>query len=140
MRQNYASHRASRRERLRQARLANPEHFKALQRASYARHRERRCAESRAKVGFNTRMSWLRRLRRMGITEAEYNRRFEQQGGLCLICEKPGEGRFKRLCADHNHKTGKFRGLICNQCNSGLGHFKDNSYFLRAAIAYLEAT
>lgn len=52
----------------------------------------------------------------------------------CEICEKVG-GR--RLSYDHDHKTGRFRGWICRQCNLGLGYFKDDIAILKFAIDYL---
>lgn len=40
---------------------------------------------------------------------------------------------------DHNHESNKFRGMLCNHCNRGLGNFKDNIEILKKAILYLEA-
>lgn len=48
-----------------------------------------------------------------GIAEYEY--RLKAQGGVCAICSKPPKRR--RLCVDHNHRTGKVRGLLCDLCN-----------------------
>lgn len=62
------------------------------------------------------------------------------QDGKCAICGKgPGgmSNTKKRLVVDHNHKTGKIRGLLCGSCNIGLGHFKDNVEILKSAIKYL---
>lgn len=42
------------------------------------------------------------------------------------------------LCVDHDHKTNKFRGLVCGRCNQGLGHFQDNIEILKLAIKYLK--
>lgn len=48
-------------------------------------------------------------------------------------------GRYKdSSCADHCHQTERQRGILCPQCNSGLGHFKDNIEALSAAIEYLK--
>jgi len=47
-------------------------------------------------------------------------------------------GKIYALVMDHNHKTGKFRGMLCNHCNRGLGNFKDNINNLQAAINYLQ--
>ena len=46
-------------------------------------------------------------------------------------------GKIYSLVMDHNHETGKFRGMLCNHCNRGLGNFKDNINNLQAAINYL---
>jgi hypothetical protein len=57
----------------------------------------------------------------------------------CAICsEKAPE--HKSLCVDHNHKTGKIRGLLCGNCNLMIGLVKDNPTILRHAITYLETS
>jgi hypothetical protein len=65
-----------------------------------------------------------------------------QQDGLCAICgskEIPAKsGQQRRLSIDHDHETGRIRGLLCSKCNTGLGFFRDNIRFLRSAIRYLE--
>jgi hypothetical protein len=76
-------------------------------------------------------------LAKRGLTEDEYNRLFEQQGGVCAICGHTGTGKHGYLCVDHDHKTGKVRGLLCNSCNMGLGHFGDNASILKKMIDYL---
>lgn len=53
----------------------------------------------------------------------------------CEICGDPVAGLTHHL--DHDHKTGRLRGVLCNHCNSGLGHFRDSPERLTAAIAYL---
>lgn len=60
-----------------------------------------------------------------------------QQGGVCKICLKPPTKSKKFLSVDHDHKTGKVRGLLCNRCNSGIGYFKDNTSLMLTAISYL---
>lgn len=72
--------------------------------------------------------------RRHGITPEEYEMMFEGQEGRCAICGKP---QARRLNIDHDHATGKIRGLLCSRCNLGLGYFKDNIDNLNAAVAYL---
>ena len=72
---------------------------------------------------------------RYGITEEQYDLLFDLQEGCCAICKQ----RFaKRLDVDHCHDTGTVRGLLCNNCNRGLGHFKDNVDYLQSAINYLQ--
>lgn len=73
-----------------------------------------------------------------GITIVEYNQMLLNQNDSCLIC-KVHKSNFKRaLSVDHDHKTGKIRGLLCAFCNTGLGYFKDNVEFLERAIKYLK--
>lgn len=74
-----------------------------------------------------------------GLTHQEFLDLMERQQGLCAICEvvlEEGRGKDK-LAVDHDHVTGVIRGLLCQQCNSGLGYFRDNPLILQAAIAYL---
>jgi len=69
------------------------------------------------------------------LKHPEYDKMFLKQKGRCKIC---GERVKKyRLSLDHCHKTGKIRGLLCNNCNLALGNFKDNVRFLKKAIKYL---
>ncbi len=70
-----------------------------------------------------------------GITLEDYETMLKQQEGRCAICKnKPNK---KSLSVDHNHDTGKIRGLLCNNCNQGLGRFQDNPEILQIASAYL---
>lgn len=81
--------------------------------------------------------------RQFGITLEEYQKLFESQQGLCAICSQPESvvdwrsKEVKRLAVDHCHKTGKIRGLLCTNCNHGLGKFKDNPMLLQKALDYL---
>ena len=71
------------------------------------------------------------------ITIETYEEIYRNQNGVCAICEKLNISG-KRLAVDHNHSTGKIRGLLCNKCNTGLGNFNDNSEFLFKASEYLK--
>lgn len=73
--------------------------------------------------------------KRYGITSIEYDQMYLKQKGLCLVCELP-----EKLYVDHCHNTKKVRGLLCNSCNLGLGHLKDNIDNLKRAIKYLRKT
>ena len=76
--------------------------------------------------------------KRYGITVDDYNSMLEEQGHRCAICkaESPDK-RCVRFHVDHCHTTGKVRGLLCNNCNIGLGKFQDNPQFLIEAAKYL---
>lgn len=74
---------------------------------------------------------------RYGITEQQYNELLKSQNNSCALCstqEPGGKGCFH---IDHDHQTGEVRGLLCHQCNTGLGLFKDNPDTLQKAIHYL---
>lgn len=76
-----------------------------------------------------------------GITLLDYNEMFEKQNGLCFICGNPeisGISRDNNLLVDHNHATGKVRKLLCNNCNRGLGAFRDNIAIMERAIQYIK--
>jgi uncharacterized protein YlaI len=60
-----------------------------------------------------------------------------KQKGCCAICGKHQTILNKTLNVDHCHKTGKIRGLLCTNCNHGLGKFYDNAEVLKVAINYL---
>lgn len=77
-----------------------------------------------------------------GITEDDYQRMLREQDGKCAICgtDNPGipsRPTSERMCVDHDHATGRVRGLLCQPCNSGLGKFRDDPNALRAAAEYI---
>lgn len=75
-----------------------------------------------------------------GMSLEEYNLMYEQQGGCCAICgihERDSSGRWHKLHIDHSHITNKVRGLLCNDCNIGIGYLKDNPEILLNASRYL---
>ena len=74
------------------------------------------------------------RRREYGLTEEEYNSMVLKQNNICAICNKYSE---KTLFIDHNHETGKVRGLLCSNCNTGIGLFKEDIVSLSRAIDYL---
>ena len=62
-------------------------------------------------------------------------KRLKKQITSCQIC-----GKKEDLVVDHNHKTNVVRGILCNHCNRGIGHFLDNESLLKLAIKYLIKT
>jgi len=74
-------------------------------------------------------------MRNFGITKAEYDAMVKSQKGRCAICGDPPK---TNLAVDHDHTTGKIRGLLCTNCNLGMGHFRDDVDRLRIAVRYLE--
>jgi len=90
------------------------------------------------------RQGWNNRDRRIrygahGATLDDYDRLFAEQQGKCAICGSTNSGASNntRFAFDHCHETGESRGLLCYQCNVGLGSFQDDIARLRSAIAYL---
>ena len=66
----------------------------------------------------------------------EYNKLMEDSNNLCMICKSPPRSR--SLHIDHDHKTGKVRGLLCHGCNTAIGLMKDDVNILTKAIEYLK--
>jgi hypothetical protein len=77
-----------------------------------------------------------------GITVEEFDRMFDEQNGQCAICSvalvKFKAEKQKTAHVDHCHETKKVRGILCNECNRGLGEFKDDVHALEQAILYLK--
>lgn len=75
-------------------------------------------------------------IRKFGITLKQYHEMSEAQGGVCAICRKANsDGRL--FAVDHDHKTQEVRGLLCGNCNRGIGNLHDSIEVLQAAISYL---
>lgn len=78
-----------------------------------------------------------------GITLEWFNKKLKEQNGVCAICGKseylvdPRNNKIRELCVDHDHKTGKIRGLLCGKCNQAIGLLNDNIQILQSAINYL---
>jgi len=77
-----------------------------------------------------------------GVTLQWYQDTLSLQSNCCPLCSKPlifgGKINSDSPVVDHDHTTGKVRGIICNECNRGLGYFRDNPEALRKAAKYLE--
>ena len=75
--------------------------------------------------------------RKFGITQEDYKKILEEQNSLCAICGADHYKEKKGLYVDHNHETGEIRGLLCNNCNCGIGYLKDDVKLLNKAIKYI---
>lgn len=77
---------------------------------------------------------------RYSITYDDYLIIYENQNRCCAICKNELHlGTVNGLYVDHEHSTGKIRGLLCPNCNTALGKFKDSRTILQNAINYLTA-
>ena len=74
----------------------------------------------------------------LDMTVESYEDMLKSQGGCCSICDKTRNKNGTRLCVDHDHKTGKVRGLLCHDCNTSLGKMNDDLDLLYRAVSYLE--
>ena len=80
-------------------------------------------------------------LKLYGLSLEDYSEILKSQDYCCKICktkEPRGQSKKGRFYVDHNHTTGKVRGLLCNDCNTALGLFKDDPNVLHKAIQYLK--
>jgi hypothetical protein len=75
-------------------------------------------------------------LKQHGMTRGDYEELLAKQDGVCAICLSLPK---TRLCIDHDHRTGRVRGLLCKRCNSVLGYVDDGPTLLRRMVRYLEA-
>lgn len=80
----------------------------------------------------NYRKNW-RLIKDYGITLEDFNVLYEKQNGCCAICDNV----LSKPHLDHDHKSGKVRGLLCKPCNQGLGFLQDSVEVLNKAIQYL---
>lgn len=84
-----------------------------------------------------------KRKSKFGLDLEGYTKLLTQQNSSCAICKQPESKldyrtkKVKLLAVDHCHNSKKIRGLLCQDCNLGLGKFKDNTSFLQEALIYL---
>ena len=73
------------------------------------------------------------------MTLEQYGEMLKKQNGTCALCDKTKSNPHKHLCIDHDHTTGKIRGLLCDNHNRALGLFKDSIEDLEKALDYLKS-
>lgn len=85
----------------------------------------------------------LQLLRRFGLSIDDYNAMHVAQAGVCAVCQQMEtalDSRTQRpiaLAVDHDHETGKVRGLLCSRCNRAIGYMQDNPKIMLAAAGYI---
>jgi hypothetical protein len=99
---------------------------------------------TRAKDGLNWYcrkcVSHHNRLATYGLSEAAYHDMLTKQNGKCAVCgATEATSRTDHLFVDHDHKTGRVRGLLCHACNFAIGHTNDSPDILRSLASYLES-
>jgi hypothetical protein len=111
----------------RRRREAKPEEVKAYHREHYRKNKAKASQQARA-----------RKLAKYGLTQDEYQDILDAQGGVCAVCTVGW--RSARMVVDHDHRTGRVRGILCHRCNAGLGLFDDDPVRLEWAMEYLSSS
>lgn len=95
----------------------------------------RECSKSVQQKYYHEGSYYLRNIiqNRYGITQSDYEDLLEKQAHRCATCKKK-----RKLVVDHDHQSGKVRGLLCDPCNITLGKVNDRVDTLQAMIRYLE--
>lgn len=109
------------------------------------REQDRQYAGQRTRdpLEYPSQLSTGRRARKYGLDAGQLQKMQEDRQGRCDICGKEetvlgSTGKVKSLAIDHCHDTGRIRGLLCNNCNRGIGLLNKEPDLLRKALAYLE--
>lgn len=77
--------------------------------------------------------------RKYGVTAKQYDRLLSKQGGVCAICKQDRrDTRQREMPVDHDHDSGKVRGILCDHCNRVIGLFGDSPDVIARAIKYLK--
>jgi Recombination endonuclease VII len=105
------------------------------QRSKYIPHPKKKINRSKEEIKLNALKRMLKH--RYNLSYEKYLQIYNEQNGCCAICKTPKKlGGKKGLLIDHNHKTMEIRGLLCTNCNNGIGKFKDSIELMKNAIDY----
>lgn len=124
-------------------REGNREKQRASSRAHYARNAERIRKQTNARRAADpksrdvTRWNGIRR--NYGLTRERWLWMFSMQNGACACCRSPDPGSKNGWHTDHDHRTGKVRGILCHKCNVMIGAARDSAAILDLGKAYLRA-
>jgi len=124
----------------RERHVRNAEQYREKARLWAAENPERRAAyqaDYRKRPERKRAMRDLYYRRTYGLGADDVDRLLEQQGRRCGICGEPTRPRLASMHLDHDHATGKVRGLLCLDCNQGLGKFRERPELLLRAVIYL---
>ncbi len=88
--------------------------------------------------GLKTRLSDYSVKKLYNLTPQAYQALLNKQGGACRVCRVKRNEITRRFDVDHDHETGKIRGLLCLNCNRAIGLLKESSSILRRAARYLD--
>lgn len=116
-------------------RINNKEKYKQKGRKTYNKNKDKILLGA-ALYYIKNKDKYLKNL--YNISLDDYNRLFNFQEGKCAICGKHQSELKKSLAVDHDHSNSQIRGLLCGNCNIGIGYLEDNSSILDKASKYLK--
>lgn len=116
----------------------NPEKLKAKRHRWYVKYRDQILDANATTKADQIRNAHL--VRKFGLTLEQWEKKFDEQGRKCASCPATESGSRYGWHTDHDHKTGRFRGILCRACNIALGLVEDDVEHLKFLIAYLERT
>lgn len=128
---HYAANREKMLARAKEWRLANPERHKEGFQRWREKNRERHLEVCRR---------WYKKqyvAKTYGVPLDWYAQTLQKQNGVCAICKLPPQGKRKRLVVDHDHRTDKVRGLLCDSCNTSLNRLESVVGWYESASTYL---
>ena len=118
-------------------RIRDPAKTREYTRRYHERHRERIRITRRARYQASDRRALQLRYA-YALTVEQYTAMVQAQDGRCAICQRPTLEIPKQILnVDHDHMTNEIRGLLCFDCNTGLGKFRDNPTLLKSALEYM---
>lgn len=85
------------------------------------------------------RINLCAKMKRYGLTLAQYTQMLKAQNNTCKVCLGPFESP-RRTHVDHDHATGQVRAILCGSCNTALGHLRESDFNLQRMLAYLRWT
>lgn len=94
------------------------------------------CLEETRKLRYDAKKKRDKNLQQnyRGFTSNDYDALLLKQEGVCAACGQPQK---RYLHVDHDHKTGKVRGLLCTNCNAALGLLHDDPAIIRKLLQYI---
>jgi predicted ATP-dependent endonuclease of OLD family len=116
------------------------EYWKVNNKTEKLQHYCKNCQNAVKRKSYKIASRNTRYIKNYGITLSQYNERLNIQNHKCSICETNTNECGKNFAVDHDHSTGKVRGLLCDKCNRGLGAFKDSKDLISKAYKYLMET
>jgi hypothetical protein len=118
---------------------ANREAVQAQQRAYREKHKQRISDQNKTyRAGRKHAISARNRALKYGLTEERFNLLMVSQDFACAVCDRPLDPKgYRTIHVDHSHKTGAVRGILCSNCNLGIGHLREDPSIMGRAIDYL---